>query len=171
LTSTGSTGGNATLEAVTASSDASHTVQYRETLRPPWWWYAVAMLVAGLLAGEFHISSLALTDYLSFGILLPLSVVIVWSLGRGALEIRDGELHIRGAHIPLADISGAVSLDALTLRRVVGREGDPAAFVSIRPWIGPGVQLWVDDPDDPTPYWVISSRHPQRVVELVRAAH
>ena len=155
---------------MTASSDASHTVQYREPLRPPWWWYAVGIFVAGLLAAEFHISSLALTDYLSFGILLPLSVVIVWSLGRGALEISDGELRVRGAHIPLADISGAVALNAETLRRVVGREGDPAAFVSIRPWIGPGLQLWLDDPEDPTPYWVISSRHPQRVVDLVRAA-
>ena len=155
---------------MTASSDASHTVQYREALRAPWWWYAVAIFVAGLLAAEFHISSLALTDYLSFGILLPLSVVIVWSLGRGALEISDGELRVRGAHIPLADISGAVALNAETLRRVVGREGDPAAFVSIRPWIGPGLQLWLDDPEDPTPYWVISSRHPQRVVDLVRAA-
>lgn len=154
---------------MTASSDASHTVQYREALRPPWWWYAVAIFVAGLLAAEFHISSLDLTDYLSFGILLPLSVVIVWSLGRGTLEIRDGELRVRGAHIALADIDGAVALDAETLRRVVGREGDPAAFVSIRPWIGPGVQLWLDDPDDPTPYWVISSRHPQQVVDLIRA--
>jgi hypothetical protein len=171
LTSTGSTGGKATLESVTASSDASHTVQYREALRPPLWWYAVGLVVAGLIAAEFHIGGIALTDWLSFGILLPLSVVIVWSLGRGALEISDGELRIRGAHIPLTDISGAVALDAETLRRVVGREGDPAAFVSIRPWIGPGVQLWVDDPEDPTPYWVVSSRHPQRIVEIVRAAH
>src|SRR6476646_5718001 len=113
LTSTGSTGGNATLEGVTTSSDASHTVQYREALRAPWWWYAVAIFVAGLLAAEFHISSLALTDYLSFGILLPLSVVIVWSLGRGTLEISDGELRVRGAHTPLTEISGAVALDEL----------------------------------------------------------
>jgi hypothetical protein len=56
------------------------------------------------------------------------------------------------------------------LRRVVGREGDPAAFVSIRPWIGPGVQVWLDDPEDPTPYWVVSSRHPARVVEALRGS-
>lgn len=151
------------------SSDASREVVYRESMRTPLWWYLVAMFVAGLLAAEFHISSLALTDWLSFGILLPLSVVLVWSIGRGALEISGGELRIRGAHIPLKDISGAVALDGPTLRRVVGREGDPAAFVSIRPWIAPGFQVWVDDPEDPTPYWVVSSRHPQRVVDLIRA--
>lgn len=142
---------------------------YRESMHTPAWWYLVALFVAALLAAEFHIGSVNLTDWIAFGTLLPLSVVIVWSLGRGRLEVSDGELRIRGAHIPLREISGAVALDPLTLRRVVGREGDPAAFVSIRPWIGPGVQLWLDDPQDPTPYWVVSSRQPQAVVDIVRA--
>ena len=87
-----------------------------------------------------------------------------------ARDASGAELRIRGAHLPLRYVSGAVALDGPTLRRVVGREGDPAAFVSIRPWIGPGVQFWVDDPDDPTPYWIVSSRRPERVVELLRSA-
>lgn len=152
-------------------TDGRSEVVYRESLRTPAWWYLVALFVAALLAAEFHITSVDLTDWIAFGTLLPLSVVIVWSLGRGRLEISGGELRIRGAHIPLRDISGAVALDALTLRRVIGREGDPAAFISIRSWIGPGVQLWLDDPEDPTPYWVVSSRRPQAVVDIVRAAH
>jgi hypothetical protein len=143
-------------------------VAYRESLRTPLWWYLVGLLIAALLAAEFHISGLQLTDWLSFGILVPLSAVLVWSLGRGRLEISDGELRVRGAHIPVREITGVVGLDAQTLRRVVGREGDPAAYVSIRPWIGPGVQLWLDDPDDPTPYWVVSTRHPKQVVDIVR---
>ena len=143
---------------------------YRESLRTPLWWYPVGLVVAALLAAEFHIAGCELTDWIPFGILLPLSFVLVWSFGRGRLEIRGGELRIRGAHIPLKEISGAVALDAATLRRVVGREGDPAAFVSIRPWIGPGVQLWLDDPDDPTPYWIVSDPPPAPVVDVVRAA-
>jgi hypothetical protein len=143
---------------------------YCEPLRVPLWWYAVGMFVAALLAAEFHIAGVDLTAWLPFAVLLPLSCAIVWSLGRGALEISAGEVRIRGAHLPLRYVSGAVALDERTLRRVVGREGDPAAFVSIRPWIGPGVQLWLDDPDDPAPYWIVSSRHPQQVVDLIRAA-
>ncbi|MFN2517663.1 MAG: DUF3093 domain-containing protein [Jatrophihabitantaceae bacterium] len=144
-------------------------LRYREPLRAPWWWYPVALTIAAILAAEFHIARLALTDWIPYGILLPLSVVIVWWLGHSALEVADGELRIRGAHLPLRYVSGAVALDGPTLRRVVGREGDPAAFVSIRPWIGPGVQFWVDDPEDPTPYWIVSSRRPQQVVELLRS--
>jgi hypothetical protein len=149
---------------------SAERLSYRETLRTPWWWYLAAAGVAGILAAEFHIAGLRLTDWIPFGTLIPLSLVIVWWLGHSALEISGGELRIRGAHLPLRYVSGAVALDAGTLRRVVGREGDPAAFVSIRPWIGPGVQLWLDDPDDPTPYWVVSSRRPDRVVEVLRRA-
>lgn len=149
---------------------SSAQLSYREALRTPWWWYLVAVLIAAVLAAEFHVADLSLTDWIPFGTLLPLSVAIVWWLGHSSLEVTDGELRIRGAHLPLRYVSGAVALDGPTLRRVVGREGDPAAFVSIRPWIGPGVQFWLDDPDDPTPYWIVSSRRPQRVVELLRAA-
>jgi hypothetical protein len=144
--------------------------RYRETLRTPWWWYLVGAGVAALLAGEFHISGLRLTDWIPFGTLVPMSLVIVWWLGRASIVVADGELRVRGAHLPLQYVTGAIALDARTLRLVVGREGDPASYVSIRPWIGPGVQLWIDDEDDPTPYWVISTRHPDQVVAAVRAA-
>jgi hypothetical protein len=155
--------------AATGGGAASAALPYRETLRTPWWWFLIAVGVACLLAAEFHISGLRLTDWIPFGTLVPLSIVLVWSLGHSRLEVADGELRIRGAHLPLQYVSGAIALDARTLRRVVGREGDPAAFVSIRPWIGPGVQVWVDDEDDPTPYWIVSTRHPDRVVAAVRS--
>jgi hypothetical protein len=144
-------------------------VVYRERLRTPWWWYLVSVGVACLLAAEFRVAGAHLTVWIPFGVLVPLSVVIVWWLGRASLEISGGELRVRGAHLPLTYVSGVVALDEPTLRRVVGREGDPAAFVSIRPWIGPGVQVWLDDEDDPTPYWVVSTRHPEQVVRAVRA--
>jgi hypothetical protein len=155
-------------ESPRAVGNAGRT--YSESLRTPWWWYLVAVGVASILAAEFHIAGLSLTDWIPFGTLVPLSIIIVWWIGHTRLEIVDGELRIRGAHLPLQYVSGAVALDAATLRRVVGREGDPASFVSIRPWIGPGVQLWLDDPDDPAPYWVVSTRQPHRVVEVLRKA-
>jgi hypothetical protein len=143
-------------------------VDYHERLRTPWWWYLVAVAVASILAAEFHVGGYTLTDWIPFGTLIPLSIAVVWWLGHSALKLQAGELHIRGAHLPLHYVSGVVALDAATLRRVIGREGDPAAYVSIRPWVGPGVQLWLDDPEDPTPYWIVSTRHPQRVVDLIR---
>lgn len=88
-------------------------------------------------------------------------------MGRAVLEVSGGEIRVRGAHLPVELITNAIPLDAQTLRKVVGREGDPEAFVSIRPWIGTGVQLWLDDPEDPTPYWVVSTRSPGKLVKLL----
>ncbi len=153
-----------------AGDGVASATPYRESLRTPWWWYVVGIGVAGLLAAEFHIAGLGVTDWVPYVVLLPLAAVIVWSLGRGRVEVSAGELRVRGAHLPLQYVSGSVALDERTLRRVIGREGDPAAFVSIRPWIGPGVQVWVDDAEDPTPYWVVSSRHPDRLVAALRTA-
>jgi hypothetical protein len=144
--------------------------EYRERLHTPYWWYPVGLAVAVILAAEFHVSGYPLTDSIPFLTLPPLSIAIIWVLGRSRLTISSQELSIRGAHIPLRYVSGVVALDARTLRRLIGREGDPQAFVAIRPWIGPGVQLQLDDQDDPTPYWVVSTRHPERVVALLRAS-
>ena len=156
-----------------AGDATTDPVVYRETLRTPWWWFVVALGVAGLLSVEMEISTLHLTDWIVLCVLGPLFLALTWSLGRWRVEIVDTasgpELRVRGAHIAVADLSGAVALDANTMRRVVGREGDPAAFVTNRPWIGSGVQVWIDDPDDPTPYWVLSTRHPKRLADALNA--
>jgi hypothetical protein len=59
-----------------------------------------------------------------------------------------------------------VALDAAGKRESLGVGAHPLSFIIQRPWIGPAVQILLDDPDDPTPFWVISTRHP---VELATA--
>ena len=65
---------------------------------------------------------------------------------------------------PLAP--GALVRVPLGKREVLGVGAHPLAFVVQRPWIGGAVQVLLDDPADPTPYWVVSTRHP---VELATA--
>jgi Protein of unknown function (DUF3093) len=167
------TAGNGTgdrLPGVSADAEpTSAALEYRERLRTPWWWYPVGLAVASTLAAEFHIAGYDLTDWIPWTVLPFLAVTVTWFLGRSQLTISGGELRIRGAHVPLKFVGRAVRLDERSLRRLVGRDGDPSAFVSIRPWIGPGVQVVLDDVDDPTPYWVVSTRHPEQVVKLLNS--
>ena len=51
----------------------------------------------------------------------------------------------------------------------LGRQLDPAAYVLHRGWVGPMVLLVLDDADDPTPYWLVSCRHPERVLSALRS--
>ena len=59
-----------------------------------------------------------------------------------------------------------VALDAAGKREALGVGAHPLAFVVQRPWIGTAVQVLLDDPANPTPYWVVSTRRP---VELTTA--
>jgi len=155
---------------VAGGADSTGTaLTYRERLRTPWWWYPLGLGVAAILAAEFHVPGYSLTDSIPWIALPLLAVVITWFFGRTLLTVDESELRIQRAHIPLEFVTGAIPLDQRSLRRLVGRHGDPEAFVSIRPWIGPGVQVLIADAHDPTPYWVISTRHPDRVVAALTA--
>ena len=49
------------------------------------------------------------------------------------------------------------------------RQLDPAAYVLHRGWVGPMVLVVLDDPDDPTPYWLVSCRRPDRVLAALQS--
>ncbi|MDT5038717.1 MAG: hypothetical protein QOE03_3902, partial [Micromonosporaceae bacterium] len=55
-------------------------------------------------------------------------------------------------------------------RLLLGRSAHPYAFVVQRPWINGAVQVHLDDADDPTPYWVVSSRRPAALAAALLAA-
>jgi hypothetical protein len=143
-----------------SSASSGPVPAFDERWGTPLWWYPVAIAVASILAAEFRVAAHDLTVWIPFGVLLPGAAVIVWTMGRSRVQVVGGQLRVNEAHLPLPLMASVYPLDAATLRRLVGRHGDPAAFVSIRPWIGSGVQIVLDDPDDPCPYWIISSRRP-----------
>lgn len=81
--------------------------------------------------------------------------------------MRDGELWAGDAHLPLRFVEDAEVIPPEEKRSALGPDLDPAAFLLHRPWIRTSVRIWLDDEDDPTPYWVVSTRHPEKLVEAV----
>ena len=120
-------------------------------------------------------------------VLLPLALLVVWRLSAGRITVAAGTLLAGDRGLPVADIEQAIDLTASELRRLVGRHGDPLAHTYIRSWIGPGVQLVLRAPASavgpsrrriepelderfPEPYWVLSTRHPDRLLAALHAA-
>jgi len=140
-----------------------------ERLRVPWWWYPSAALIGAILAGQFRLALYSLPGWLPFAILIPLALLLAWRAGGSRLQVGRGELRVRDAHLPLDVVGEVVELDSRTVRLLAGRRGDPAAYVMLAPWIGPGLQVMNEDPDDPAPYWLFSTRHPREVAAALRA--
>ncbi|MGD9620356.1 MAG: DUF3093 domain-containing protein [Mycolicibacterium sp.] len=146
----------------------TQAVRYRERLRVPWWWWLPASGLAALIALEVSQGVAALPDWLPYALLLPVAAfVLVW-LGRTELRVVTGngetELWIGDAHLPVTVIARMAEVPHSAKSAALGRQLDPAAYVVHRAWVGPMVLLVLDDPDDPTPYWLISAKHPDRVL-------
>lgn len=143
---------------------------YAERLTLPWWAWPAGLAVAGLLAAELWLGATGVRAWLPFVVLIPATVAGLAWLGRIRLAVRDGELWVDDAHLPLRYVADVVPLDAAGRREVLGVGADPLAFVVQRPWAGGAVQVVLDDPADPTPFWVVSTRRPVALAAAILAA-
>lgn len=147
-------------------------MRYRERLLVPWWWWPLGFLAAGLIAYEFRLGLRGLPGWLPFAALFAVAAVALVWLGRIEVQVieTDGqrELWAGEAHLPASVIARSAEVPRSAKSAALGRQLDPAAYVMHRGWVGPMVLLVLDDPDDPTPYWLVSCRHPQRVLESLR---
>lgn len=107
----------------------------------------------------------AVLAIVAIGVLLWLSRIEVAVIGTGD----DVELWAGQAHLPVSVVSRSATVPRSAKSATLGRQLDPAAFVLHRNWVGPMVLVVLDDPDDPTPYWLVSSRHPERVLSALRS--
>ena len=162
-----------TLGRVTDTRATSQSVRYRERLRVPWWWWPPGLGLAGLIALEVNQGVQALPNWVPFAVLIPVaSVVLLW-FGRTEVSVTSGagdtELRVGAAHLPVSVVSRSVKVPKSAKSAALGRQLDPAAYVVHRAWVGPMVLLVLDDPDDPTPYWLVSCRHPDKVLAALNA--
>jgi hypothetical protein len=150
---------------------ANPEATYRERLHVPlrWWVQATMFLATVWLA--FIVALPTWLAWASSAALLALVYGIFGWLGSVAVAVRDGVLYAGTAHIPLSLLGGAEALDKEATRRVHGIEADARAFLVTRPYISRSVKVTLDDPDDPTPYWLISSRHPRRLAAVLGGPH
>ncbi|GAA4385333.1 DUF3093 domain-containing protein [Tsukamurella soli] len=105
-----------------------------------------------------------------YAALAALSVVLLWSMSRATVEVRDGEVWAGNAHLPVELITRAAAVPKSAKTAAMGRQLDPAAFLFHKGWVGTLVVLVLDDPEDPTPYWMVSTRHPEKILAHIPTA-
>lgn len=141
------------------------TMTYRERLWPaPWIFLATALVIPASLLVFLPISP---TAGIVVAIVLYGAIVATLLLTTPTVEVADGELRAGRARLPLelvASVSAAHGADAVH-ERGVGLRAD--AWLLIRGWIPDVVRVELDDPDDPTPYWLISSRRADALASAI----
>jgi hypothetical protein len=139
----------------------------------PWWWWPLAFALAALIAFEVNLGVRALPAWLPFATLSTVAAAALLWLGRVEIQVTAGdggvELWAGQAHLPVTVIARSAEVARPAKSAALGRQLDPAAFVLHRAWVGPMILVVLDDPDDPTPYWLVSCRHPERVLSALRS--
>jgi hypothetical protein len=144
--------------------------RYAERLSVPWWWWAAGLLAGAVVALELSLATPRLPVWLPFAVVLPLAGAALLWLGRMRIAVTGSEFLVHDARLPVAVVADVVALDAAGKREVLGVGAHPLAFVVHRPWVGGAVQVLLDDPADPTPFWVVSTRRPIELATALLAA-
>ena len=140
--------------------EAAPIPAYSERLGVPLrWWVQGTMLVASLWLALVVALPQPVAWAISGGALGLLAAMLL-TYGSARIEVGPGGFRAGRARIGPEHLGGGVALDADETRRTAGREADARAYLLLRPYVPRAVRVEITDPGDPTPYWLVSSRHP-----------
>lgn len=142
---------------------AVSATRHNERLAVPWWVWPAALGFGAMLSAEVFLGAGGALTWVPYAIVLPAVAAGLWWLGRLRVAVGGGELRVDDARLPVRHIAGVTVLGPAEKRLLLGPAAQPYAFVVQRPWVPGAVQVHLDDPADPTPYWVVSSRRPDRL--------
>lgn len=145
-------------------------VRYRERLSVPVRWWVLAALFAGSVWVAYAVATPSLVAGLAAGVLSVGAGALLLGYGRVRIEVGPQGLRAGRALLPWWACGGAVPLDPGAMRRLSGPDADARAYLLLRPYLQCGVRVDVRDERDPTPYWLIATRHPDQLSDAVLAA-
>jgi hypothetical protein len=145
------------------------TPAYAERLGVPLrWWVQGTMLVATLWLAVV-VAVPGLTAWIVTAVALALLGVGLWSYGNARVVVDGDRFRAGRAHIAAEYVGPATALDPVETRRAAGVEADARAYLLLRPYLKRAVKVEIVDPADPTPYWLVATRHPEELVAALAA--
>jgi hypothetical protein len=139
---------------------------YRERLWPtPWLYFATALVIPASLLVFLPIDT---TAGIIVAVVLYAGCVGLLLAASPSIEVTAGELIAGRARIPRSMLGDSEGFSGDEARDQRGTRLDARAWLLIRGWVDPVVKVELRDPDDPTPYWLLSTRRPDELVAALK---
>ena len=142
-------------------------IVYRERVRPN---LGTFIAVATLLPAVTLVSEPF--DYrigIAVGLILVISIWAALFFLAPVIKVGSSHLTVARAKIP-RNLLGRI--DEIAKDQIFSERGpklDPAAFKVFQGTVKTAIKISLRDPNDPTPYWIISTRKPAQLAEVLRA--
>ncbi len=145
-------------------------MRFEERLHVPLrWWVQATMFVASVWLA-FVIALPSWVAWAMTGLLVALVAALFLGYGNARLRVESGMFHAGRAGIGVDLLSEPTALDAESTHRLAGRDANGRAYHLLRPYLKRSVKVTVDDPADPVPYWLVSTRRPEELASALSTA-
>ena len=141
---------------------------YRERLIPGPGMFLALLLLLPAVALVFTPINASIA--IPAGIIVYLIAAVTLLLLAPTIRVVGDRLIAGHAEIPVAQLGEIELLGAEGLRAAIGPGLDARSYLLVRGWIHRGVRITNIDPADPAPYWILTTRHPQKLATVIRAA-
>ncbi|WP_146362341.1 DUF3093 domain-containing protein [Arthrobacter yangruifuii] len=148
-----------------APKGSASTVLYSERLTPSFGiWFVAALLAAACILVFVPIS---LAAGITGAVVAAVIFAVLLILSTPQIRVTPDSLQVGRAQIERRFIGQVEAFrgDDATMQR--GPALNATAYMCIRGWISPVVRIEITDPADRTPYWLTSTRHPEKLVEAL----
>lgn len=149
-----------------ASGKSGMRVVYSESQRVPMSWWLAAAGVVAIIAWQAQMGRAWWWAIIAGVIAAALAAWALLALSQTKIQVLEdarGQKWLRAAdaQLPAAVVDRTLVIPPTAKQAAMGRQLDPAAFVIHKGWIPTMAMLVLDDPNDPTPYWLVSTKRPQ----------
>ncbi|QSR30620.1 hypothetical protein CFI00_08930 [Nocardioides sp. S5] len=131
---------------------------YSERLRVPIrWWVQWSVMVASFWLAMIVVVPERLA-WIVTAVLTATMATLLSSYGSPRIVVTARWPYAGQARIERRHLGRITALDASEMRSWAGPKASACAYLLLRPYISTGVRIDINDPQDPTPYWLVSSR-------------
>jgi hypothetical protein len=143
---------------------------YRERLLVPVSYWLLAIPVVLTLGAEAY--------FFVDGFIPPLVIIALYALvaafflqwNSATIEVAGNVLRAGKESLALSEAGEVIALDEHQSVALRGPRADPSARLLLRPYLKRAVYVGLADPDEGVPYWLLATRHPERLAAAIEAA-
>ena len=143
---------------------------YRERLLVPVSYWLLTVPVVVTLGAEAY--------FFVDGIIPPLVIVALFAIvatflvhwSTATIEVAGGVLRAGKDALALSEADEVVALDEKQATALRGPRADPSAHILLRPYLRRAVYIGLADPAAGVPYWLVATRHPERLAAAIESA-
>lgn len=147
------------------SKSAAKDLEYTELVLPKWTSFLPLLIVYPTFWLTLAPFDAGLGSILGILVTALISLAMVTSSPR--ITISASKIRVGRAEIELSLLGKATVIEKTAQFAARGSQLDARAYLSLQPSVQGLIRLELNDPADPTPYWLFSSRKPEIVAGLL----